>query len=76
MADTKSAQLQLRISPAEKEKIRRAARRAGLEISGYVLARVLPVAAQRFQDLTTACGRREGERFALAELSAWLATLG
>jgi hypothetical protein len=73
---TKSTQLQIRVSPAEKAAIQRAARRAGLEMSTYVLARLLPPPARRFQDLTAACTDSEGARFALAELSAWLASLG
>jgi hypothetical protein len=76
VSTTKSAQLQIRVSPAEKAAIRHAARRAGLEMSAYVLARVLPVPARRFHELTGACADPEGARFALAELSAWLATLG
>jgi len=72
----KSTQLQIRVSPAEKAAIRDAARRAGLEMSAYVLARVLPAPARHFQELTGACADPEGARFALAELSAWLASLG
>jgi uncharacterized protein (DUF1778 family) len=76
MPTAKSAQLQIRVSPAEKAAIRRAAHRAGMEMSAYVLARVLPAPARRFQDLTEACTDSEGARFALAELSTWLANLG
>jgi uncharacterized protein (DUF1778 family) len=75
-ATAKSAQLQIRVSPAEKAAIRRAAQRAGMEMSAYVLARVLPASARRFQELTEACADPERARFALAELSAWLASLG
>jgi hypothetical protein len=75
-AAAKSAQLQIRVSPAEKIAIQRAARRAGLDMSAYVLARVLPTLARRFQELTEACVDTEGARFALAELNAWLASLG
>ena len=75
-ATAKSAQLQIRVSPAEKAAIQRAARRAGLDMSAYVLARVLPAAARRFQELTEACRDPEGARFALAELNSWLASLG
>jgi uncharacterized protein (DUF1778 family) len=71
----KSDQLQIRVSPAEKAAIQRAARRAGLDMSAYVLARVLPAAAGRFQDLTEACRAPEDARFALAELNSWLASL-
>lgn len=73
---TKSAQLQIRVSPAEKAAIQRAAGRAGLDMSAYVLGRVLPAAARRFHDLTTACRDPEAAPFALAELGSWLATLG
>ena len=72
----KSAQLQIRVSPAEKAAIQRAARRAGLDMSAYVLARVLPAPARRFQELTDACRDSQGVRFALAELNSWLAGLG
>ena len=72
----KSAQLQIRVSPAAKAAIQRAARRAGMDMSAYVLARVLPAPARRFQDLTAACRDPGSERFALAELNAWLATIG
>jgi hypothetical protein len=71
----KSDQLQIRVSPAEKAAIQRAARRAGLDMSAYVLARVLPAVARRFQDLTEACRDPQGARFALAELNSWLASL-
>ena len=73
--DAKSAQLQIRVSPAEKAAIQRAARRAGLDMSAYVLARVLPAPARRFQDLSEACRDSQGARFALAELNSWLAGL-
>lgn len=72
---TKSAQLQIRVSPAEKAAIERAARRAGLDMSAYVLARALPVLGKRFAELTEACLDCGGQRFALAELSSWLAQL-
>jgi uncharacterized protein (DUF1778 family) len=74
-AAAKSAQLQLRVSPSEKAAIRRAARRAGLDMSAYVLARVLPAPARRFHDLAAACADPESARFALAEINTWLASL-
>ncbi len=49
---TKSAQLQIRVSPAQKAAIRQAAKRAGIEMSAYVLARALPALPRRFSDLT------------------------
>ena len=74
-AATKSGQLQIRVSPAQKAAIGRAARRAGLDMSAYVLARLLPAPARRFQELTGACADSRDARFALAELNAWLASL-
>lgn len=73
---TKSGQVQIRVSPAQKAAICRAARRAGLGISAYVLARVLPAPTRRFQELTEACTDPGAVRFALAELNTWLASLG
>jgi uncharacterized protein (DUF1778 family) len=72
---TKSGQLQIRVTPAQKAAIGRAARRAGLDMSAYVLARVLPAPARRFQDLTGACADSRDARFALAELNSWLASV-
>jgi len=75
-AATKSGQLQIRVTPAQKAAIGRAARRAGLGMSAYVLARLLPAPARRFHELTEACANAGEARFALAELNAWLASLG
>jgi len=76
----KSGQIQIRVSPAQKAAIRGAARRAGLGISTYVLARLLPASADRFrkltQDLSEAGADSPDARFALAELNSWLASLG
>ena len=74
-ATTKSAHLQIRVSPTEKAAIERAAQRAGLDMSAYVLARVLPALRTRFAELTEACRDAATERFALAELSGWLGEL-
>lgn len=75
----KTGQLQIRVTPAEKSAIRSAARRAGLGISAYVLARVLPASARRFQELTRELSDGQADsrtaRFALAELNTWLADL-
>lgn len=72
----KTAQLQMRVSPAEKAAIQRAARRAGMAMSAYVLDRLLPAAATRFEELTAACSEADSARFALAELNSFLAGLG
>ena len=71
----KSQQLQLRVSAHEKAAIQRAARQAGVDMSTYVLARVLAPAAGEFQDLTNACLDASSVSFALADLHAWLVKL-
>lgn len=75
-ATSKTAQLQIRVSPAEKAAIQRAARRAGMDMSSFVLGRLLPAAAGRFQELVAACREDSGRRFALAELNSFLSGLG
>ncbi|HMI37095.1 MAG TPA: DUF1778 domain-containing protein [Steroidobacteraceae bacterium] len=70
----KSAQLQIRVTVAQKSAIRRAAARAGMGMSDYVLSRVLSVPAAQFQNAVKDCGGPES-RFALAELNALLARL-
>ena len=74
-ATAKSTQLQVRVSPAEKAAIQRAARRAGLDMSAYVLGRVLPPPGRHFQDLTDTCREPQRASFALGELSSSLPTL-
>lgn len=76
----KSGQIQIRVSPAQKIAIRGAARRAGLGMSAYVLARLLPAPAHRFQELTRdlveAGADSPDVRFALEALNSWLTSLG
>ena len=73
---SRSAQLQIRVTPSEKAAILRAAHRAGLGMSAYVLGKTLPVQASQWQELLRELLRSDGTRIALAELSAWLAGLG
>jgi uncharacterized protein (DUF1778 family) len=73
--DRRTHQLQIRVAPAQKAAIRQAARRAGMDMSTYVIARLLPAPARRFQELTAACADAESARFALAEINAWLSSL-
>jgi hypothetical protein len=70
----KTAQLQIRVTPAEKAALRRAARRAGMDTSAYVLSRALSEPSARFQAAVRACGIPGSERLALAELGMLLAT--
>lgn len=71
----RTAQLQIRVTPVEKAAIERAARRAGMGMSAYVLGRVLPSGAARWQSLAREVARSRGARIAFAELSGWLAGL-
>ena len=71
----KTAQLQIRVTPVEKAEIERAARRAGLGMSVYVLGKVLPARAAQWRDLLREFARADGARIALAGLSNWLAAL-
>jgi len=70
----KTAQLQIRVSPAQKRAIQQAAARAGVGMSDYVLSRVLSVPATQFQDAVRDCVGPE-PRSALAELNTLLAKL-
>ncbi len=72
---TKSQQLQIRVTPEQKAQLKRLARGAGQDVSGYVLARTLPKARMRFGEIIRALRDREDYRFALAELNDLLSGL-
>jgi len=72
----KTAQLQIRITPAQKARIERAARQAGIGMSAYVLGRVLPERTDEWRDVVHRLAYAHDERLALAALSTWLARLG
>ncbi len=67
----KSEQLQIRVSAQEKSAIQHAAKRAGMDMSAYVLSRVMSVPAAEFGALVAACAG-PAPRFALAELNSLL----
>jgi uncharacterized protein (DUF1778 family) len=71
----KTAQLQIRVTEQQKAAIQRAAAREGIDMSTYVLSRVLSAPSQRFQHCVAACVREESSRFALAELNSLLTEL-
>jgi hypothetical protein len=71
----KTAQMQIRVSANEKIAIQRAAARAGMDMSAYVLARVLSVPATQFQDCVRDCADSASPSFALAELNSLLSDL-
>ena len=72
---TKTSQLQVRVSPAQKRAIQQAAKRAGLDMSSYVLAKLLPAHSVRFQSLLRELARADEPRFALAGLNDLLSGL-
>lgn len=72
---TKSRQLQIRVTPEEKAALKRLARSAGQDVSGYVLSRALPEARMRFHEIVRALVDGEEHRFALAELHDLLSGL-
>ena len=74
-ASPRSSQLQIRVTAAEKAAIQAAARRAGLDMSAYVLGRVLPGHATKWQAHLGEIADSGESRLALAQLSAWLAKL-
>jgi len=71
----KTSQLQIRVSDREKAAIQRAARRAGLDVSKWVLGRLLPDAGARFQEALAVLATSPEPRYAVAELSDLLAGL-
>jgi uncharacterized protein (DUF1778 family) len=72
----KSQHLQIRLTPAQKKRLRRLADAAGQDLSGYVLSRVLPSSQKRFEELLELLAEDESPRFALAELNDLLSGLG
>lgn len=72
---TKLSQLQIRVSEKEKSAIRAAAERAGMDMSAYVLSRVLPMPARGFQESVRALTGPHAPSFALAEINSLLSKL-
>ena len=71
----RSSQLQIRITPEQKEVLKRLSRRAGQDMSTYVLSRALPDARLRFAWLLEALRADDRPGFALAELNDLLSGL-
>src|SRR5690349_3453361 len=72
----KSEQLQIRLTPGQKAALKRLAARAGQDVSQYVLSRVLPDAARRWEKALEHLATGDDPRFALAELHDVLASSG
>ncbi|SRR5579883_1423760 len=71
----KLSQLQLRVSKEEKSAIRRAAQLAGMDMSAYVLSRVLPPPGAAFQRAVAALNGSDKASFALAQINSLLSGL-
>jgi uncharacterized protein (DUF1778 family) len=72
----KTDQLQLRVSREMKAAIQRAARRAGMDMSSYVLSRVLPPHERQVQELLRVLKDDGSQPLVLAELNDLLTRLG
>lgn len=72
---TRSAYLQVRVTPAEKKTLKRFARVAGKDLSSYVLSRALPSNRLRFEGIVRALAEDEDHRYALAALNDFLTAL-
>ena len=72
---SKSAQLQIRVTTAEKTAIQQLATTAGMDMSAYVLSRVLSAPASRFAECVEACKNPESASYGLAELNSFLSGL-
>lgn len=71
----KQSQLQLRVSTAQKAAIWAAAKRAGMDMSTYVLSRALSVPALEFQDAARELAGAAAPSFALADINSLLSKL-
>lgn len=74
----KSSQLQIRISIDHKRRLKQLARDAGMDVSTWVLNRLLPDESERFQDLLSTVDATTDDttrRLALAELADYLRDL-
>ena len=72
---SKQGQLQIRVSEEEKSAIRNAAARAGMDMSTYVLSRLLSMPAREFQQATAALIGPAAASFALADINSLLSKL-
>ncbi|MEX2528583.1 MAG: DUF1778 domain-containing protein [Gemmatimonadota bacterium] len=75
MEQRKTEQLQIRVTPAQKAALRRAASAAGEDLSAWVLSRALPPTHDRIAAIMTALQSDESRKFALAALNELLVEL-
>jgi hypothetical protein len=70
--NSKSAQLQVRVTARQKAQLQKLAAAAGLGMSAYVLGRALPDTARELRACLARCTNGEPLRFALADLNRLL----
>lgn len=68
----KTAQLQIRVTPDQKARLKALARQAGRSVTDYVLAKALPNEGAHVARLIDAMRDETQRSFALAELHDWL----
>ena len=71
----KTEQLQRRVSPEEKLRIRRAAERAGVDMSEWIMSRLFSKRADEFERLTSALRETEKPTYVFAALHDFLADM-
>ena len=72
---SKTSQLQIRVSPSEKEALKRLAEESGVSVSQYVLSRALPTHRMEFEDAVDALREGGARGDALPRLTRFLARL-
>ena len=72
----KSQQIQIRVTAAQKTRLRQLARRAGVDVSAYLLSQAMPDLHEQFQRAVTSLQDESEQRYAFAEISELLSALG
>jgi len=74
-SSVKTTQLQIRVTPEEKTTIQQAARQLNMDMSTYVLEKVLPYRSRVFQELLNELVVSDEPRFVLSEINTLLSRL-
>jgi len=72
---TRSAHVQIRVTPQQKAALKRLAAASGQDVSAYILSRTLPADRLRFEEILRLLARSDEHAFALAELNDFLTAL-
>lgn len=72
---TKTAQVQIRVTPGQKRELERCARAAGLDLSAWMLGRLIPPRREAFGKLVRALASQRDSSYVLAELGDLLSSL-